>query len=47
MNVGFDSTGVVMLYNQYEIAAYVFGQSRYTLPWAEVEPILGKAVQGK
>ena len=47
MNIGFDSTGVVMLYNQYEIAAYAFGQSRYVLPWEEVEPILAKPLADK
>ncbi len=40
--IGLDSTGVVMLYNPYEIAPYVFGQSVYSLPYAEVESLLQK-----
>lgn len=46
-NVGFDSTGMVMLYNQYEIAAYVFGISRYTIPYADLDPILTPIAQTK
>lgn len=41
-NIGFDEEGLVMLYNQYEIAAYVFGQSKYVIPYSEVEGILKK-----
>lgn len=44
-NIGFDSTGVVMLYNPYEIAPYYFGQSLYTLPYETVKPLLGKIVK--
>lgn len=39
-NIGFDSVGAVMLYNQYEIAAYAFGQSRYVLPFSDLQDIL-------
>lgn len=46
-NIGFDSTGVRMLYNPYEIAAYVFGQSVYTLPYEQAEPVLRKIARGK
>lgn len=44
-NIGFDEQGVVMLYNQYEIAAYVFGQSRYVLPYTSVDSILTRIVK--
>lgn len=46
-NIGFDSEGVVMLYNQYEIAAYAFGQSRYVIPYSTVESILAPVVREK
>lgn len=46
-NIGFDSTGVKMLYNPYEIAAYVFGQSEYTVPYDRAEPVLSKIAQGQ
>lgn len=39
-NIGFDERGVVMIYNPYEIAPYVFGESRYTIPYAQVKPLL-------
>lgn len=39
-NVGFGPGGVEMLYNQYEIAAYVFGQSRYVIPYDKIADIL-------
>lgn len=46
-NIGFDSTGVRMLYNPYEIAAYVFGQSVYTIPYEQAGPVLRKIARGK
>ena len=36
-NIGFDSVGAVMIYDQYEIAARVFGVSRYTIPYKNIE----------
>lgn len=45
LNMGLDSTGLVMLYNQYEIAAYVFGVSQYTLPYTEIDSILSPLAQ--
>lgn len=39
-NIGLDSVGVVMLYNQYEIAPYSFGQSCYTIPYSEVDKLI-------
>ena len=46
-NIGFDSTGVKMLYNPYEIAAYVFGQSVYAIDYDRAEPVLRKTARGK
>ncbi len=46
-NIGFDSTGVKMLYNPYEIAAYVFGQSAYGIDYDRAEPVLRKIARGK
>lgn len=39
-NIGFGPDGIEMLYNQYEIAAYVFGQPRYFIPYEQVADIL-------
>lgn len=39
-NVGFDSTGVVMRYNQYEIAPYAMGILSYSLPYDQVKSLL-------
>lgn len=36
-NIGFDSAGVVMSYNLYEIAARAFGTARYTIPYPDVK----------
>ncbi len=46
-NIGFDSTGVKMLYNPYEIAAYVFGQSEYAVPYDQAKAVLSKIARGK
>lgn len=39
-NIGFDSTGVVMRYNQYEIAPYAMGILSYSLPYDQVKSLL-------
>lgn len=40
--VGIDSAGVYIHYNPYEIMPYVYGPTDYTLPFAEIEPLLNK-----
>lgn len=40
--IGFDSHGMVLHYNQYEVASYADGPITITLPWAEVMPLLRK-----
>ena len=40
--IGFDSHGMVLYYNQYEVASYADGPITVTLPWAEVRPLLRK-----
>lgn len=40
--VGFDSHGMVLHYNQYEVTSYADGPITITLPWAEVMPLLRK-----
>ena len=40
--IGFDSHGMVLHYNQYEVASYADGPIVITLPWAEVMPLLRK-----
>lgn len=44
-NIGFDSAGVVMLYNQYEVAPYSFGVLLYRLPYADVAGILTRITE--
>jgi len=41
-NIGLNDKGVVMLYNQYEIAAYVFGQTEHIIPYDVIDNILMK-----
>jgi len=38
--IGFDSHGMVLHYNQYEVASYADGPIRISLPWVEVQPLL-------
>lgn len=40
--IGFDTHGMVLHYNQYEVASYADGPIVVTLPWAEVVPLLRK-----
>lgn len=40
--IGFDSHGMVLHYNQYEVSSYADGPITITLPWAEVIPLLKK-----
>ena len=40
--IGFNSHGMVLHYNQYEVASYADGPITITLPWAEVTPLLRK-----
>ncbi|TYB78865.1 DUF3298 and DUF4163 domain-containing protein [Bizionia myxarmorum] len=39
-NIGFNDTGVVLLYNNYEIAPYVTGLTEFTIPFDELVPYL-------
>ena len=41
-SIGFDSHGMVLHYNQYEVASYADGPITVTLPWVEVMPLLRK-----
>ena len=40
--IGFDGHGMVLHYNQYEVASYADGPITLTIPWAEVMPLLRK-----
>lgn len=40
--IGFDGHGMVLHYNQYEVASYADGPIVITLPWAEIMPLLRK-----
>lgn len=42
LNIGFSADGIKMLYNQYEVAAYAFGQLEYVIPYDQVADILIK-----
>ncbi len=46
-NMGFDSLGLVMIYNQYEIAPYARGRFVYELPYDQVQSILSDEVKGR
>ena len=46
-NMGFDSIGLVMIYNQYEIAPYSFGLFVYSLPYDHVKSMFSDVVKGK
>ncbi len=46
-NMGFDSLGLVMIYNQYEIAPYAWGRFVYELPYDQVQSILSDEVKGR
>ena len=46
-NMGFDSVGLVMIYNQYEIAPYSFGLFVYSLPYDHVKSMFSDVVKGK
>lgn len=45
--MGFDSVGLVMIYNQYEIAPYSFGLFVYSLPYDHVKSMFRRRSQGK
>lgn len=38
--IGFDTHGMVLFYNQYEVASYADGPIRISLPWVDVQPLL-------
>ena len=40
--IGFNEHGMVLHYNQYEVASYADGPITLTLPWAEIKPLLRK-----
>lgn len=40
MNVGLTHNGLVLYYNPYEIAAYVMGPTRVTIPWKSLKGML-------
>ena len=46
-NMGFDSVGLVMIYNQYEIGPYSFGLFVYSLPYDHVKSMFSDVVKGK
>lgn len=39
-NIGFNSEGIILLYNIYEIASYVQGVTEFTIPYEEAKPYL-------
>ncbi len=39
-NIGFNSGGVILLYNVYEIASYAQGITEFTIPYKEAKPFL-------
>ena len=45
--MGFDSVGLVMIYNQYEIAPHSFGLFVYSLPYDHVKSMFSDVVKGK
>ncbi len=44
-NIGFTEKGLVLLYNQYEVASYADGAIELVLPYAEVNKYLAKKVK--
>jgi hypothetical protein len=44
-NIGFTEKGLVLLYNQYEVASYADGAIELVLPYAEVKDYLDKKVK--
>ncbi|WP_417885376.1 DUF3298 and DUF4163 domain-containing protein [Zunongwangia sp.] len=40
INIGFENDNVILVYNQYEIAAYAAGQFTYTYPISEIQEYL-------
>ncbi|MBP5137098.1 MAG: DUF3298 domain-containing protein, partial [Paludibacteraceae bacterium] len=36
--------GLVFIYGQYEIAAYVYGMPQFTIPYSRLEPLLKEEV---
>lgn len=44
-NIGFTEKGLVLLYNQYEVASYADGAIELVLPYAEVKNYLAKKVK--
>lgn len=40
--IGFDSHGMILHYNQYEVASYADGPIRISLPWVDIQPLLRK-----
>lgn len=38
-NIGFNSKGVVLIYNPYEVAPYSMGSTEFIIPWTAVENI--------
>jgi hypothetical protein len=39
-NIGFNTEGVILLYNVYEIASYVQGVTEFTIPYENAKPFL-------
>lgn len=39
-NLGFDSKGIILLYNNYEIASYAQGITKFTIPYEEAKAFL-------
>ena len=40
----FMKDGLVFIYGQYEIAAYVYGMPQFTIPYSRLEPLLKEEV---
>ncbi len=38
-NIGFNSKGVVLIYNPYEVAPYSMGSTEFIIPWTAIENI--------
>ena len=41
-NIGYSDKGIVLVYNQYEVASYATGITQYTIPYSELTDILIK-----
>jgi len=39
-NIGFNDTGVILLYNSYEVAPYSTGLTEFTIPFDDLVPYL-------